>query len=137
MAAPNGEMDPWADAIVSTRFRFVQVSSFYDQLADVPDSLLAELPDNPLGAWIAAKQSRVWALPQSADQVGIMAAAVPSFAVAVDRVSAAPTIGPGATAGPELRTDPNGSAWLVRQSDTAEATNRFRQVLRDPNTYRP
>src|SRR5207302_11493619 len=41
MAMPNGEMDPWADLIVATRFRYVQVSAFYDQRADVPDSRLA------------------------------------------------------------------------------------------------
>src|SRR4029079_17856767 len=62
MAAPNGEMDPWADAIVTARFRFVQVSAFYDQLADVPTARLSELPANALGAWIAAKQPKIWDL---------------------------------------------------------------------------
>ena len=137
MAAPNGEMDPWADAIVSARFRFVQVSAFYDQLADVPSSRLAELPDNQLGAWIAAKQAQVWDLPESADQVALMAVGVPSFAVAIARVSAPTDIGPGATAGPDLRTDPNGSAWLVSQCASADASDRFWQVLLDPNSYGP
>ena len=35
MGIPNGEMDPWADTIVAGRFRYVQVSAFYDQLTDV------------------------------------------------------------------------------------------------------
>jgi len=137
MAAPNGEMDPWADAIVCARYRFVQVSAFYDQLADVPSSRLAELPDNPLGAWIAAKQPKVWDLPQSADQVAVMAVGVPSFAVTVARVSAPADIGPGATAGPDLRADPSGSGWLVSQSASAEASDRFWQGLLGPDAYRP
>src|SRR4029077_755723 len=66
MAAPNGEMDPWADAIVTARFRFVQVSAFYDQLTDVPASRLADLPANPFGEWIAAKPAEIWGLPVGA-----------------------------------------------------------------------
>ena len=50
MGMPNGEMDPWADAIVATRFRYVQVSAFYDQLADLPTSILGMLPANDFGA---------------------------------------------------------------------------------------
>ena len=102
MAAPNGEMDPWADAIVTARFRFVQVSAFYDQLTDVPDARLSELPANPFGDWIAAKQPKIWNLPAAADQVAVVAIGVPSFATAVARVSATALIGAGATAGPDL-----------------------------------
>jgi hypothetical protein len=129
MGNPNGEMDPWADAIVTARFRFVQVSAFYDQLTDVPAARLSELPGNPLGAWIAAKQSKIWSLPEAADQVAVVAVGVPSFATAVDRVSALAPVGAGATAGPDLVADPNGSAWLVTQSAGAEATGRFWKAL--------
>ena len=131
MAAPNGEMDPWADAIVTARFRFVQVSAFYDQLTDVPGSRLSELPDNPLGDWIAAKQPKIWNLPQSADQVAVLAVGIASFAVDVQRVSAAGPVGPGATAGPELLTGQNGTAWLVSQCASSEASERFWQALLD------
>ena len=131
MAAPNGEMDPWADAIVAARFRFVQVSAFYDQLTDVPSSRLAELPDSPLGDWIAAKQPKIWNLPQSADQVAVLAVGLASFAVDVQRVSAAGSVGPGATAGPELLTGQNGTAWLVSQCASSDATERFWQALLD------
>ena len=131
MGAPNGEMDPWADAIVTARYRFVQVSAFYDQLGDVPASRLTELPSNSFGAWIAAKQPGIWSLPQSADQVGVMAVGVPSFAAAVERVSPAGPIAAGATAGPDLVADGSGPAWLVTQSAAAGATDRFWQVLRD------
>src|SRR6266700_2288065 len=38
MGSPNGQGDPWADVIVTSRFRYVQVSAWYDQLTDVPTS---------------------------------------------------------------------------------------------------
>jgi hypothetical protein len=137
MAAPNGEMDPWADAIVTARFRFVQVSAFYDQRTDVPASRLPELPANPFGQWIAAKQPQIWDLPEAADQVGLVAVGVPSFAVEVKRVSPAALVGPGANAGPELVADPNGPAWLVTQSASAGVTDRFWQILLAPTTFSP
>lgn len=136
MAAPNGEMDPWADAIVTARFRFVQVSAFYDQLTDVPTARLSELPANPFGAWIAAKQPKIWDLPVAADQVAAVAVGIPSFATKVERVSAAAPVGAGATAGPDLVADPNGAAWLVTESASADATTRFWKALLDPETYR-
>ena len=137
MAAPNGEMDPWADAIVTARFRFVQVSAFYDQLTDVPAARLSELPANPLGAWIAAKQPKIWDLPEASDQVSVVALGIPTFAIAVERVSATSLVGAGATAGPDLAADPNGASWLVTQSAGDEATARFWKALLDPTTFRP
>ncbi len=137
MAAPNGEMDPWADAIVTARFRFVQVSAFYDQLTDVPASRLSELPANPLRDWIAAKQPSIWNLPEAADQVALEAVGVTGFAIDVERVAAAAPIGAGASAGPDLVVSPNGAAWLVTQSASAEATARLWKLLLDPTTYGP
>ena len=135
MAAPNGEMDPWADAIVTARFRFVQVSAFYDQLTDVPASRLSELPANAFGDWIAAKQPKIWNLAEAADQVAAVAVGIPSFATKVERVAAAAPVGAGATAGPDLVADPNGAAWLVTESASAEATGRFWNALLDSKTY--
>jgi hypothetical protein len=129
MGVPNGEMDPWAEMIVAARFRYVQVSAFYDQLTDVPASRLSELPANALGAWIAAKQPKIWSVPLAADQVGVAALCLPEFALTVDRVSPAGPIAAGATAGPDLVSDPSGSEWLVTKSDGAVATNRFWQLL--------
>ena len=137
MSQPNGEMDPWADAIVAASFRFVQVSAFYDQLTDVPSSQLSQLPANSFGSWIAAKQPKVWTLPQAADQVAVMAVGISSFAAAVERVSASTTIGADAGAGPDLVADPGGPAWLVTQSASAGATERFWQILTNPVTYSP
>jgi hypothetical protein len=135
MAAPNGEMDPWADSIVTARFRFVQVSAFYDQFKDVPASRLSELPANPFGEWIAAKQPKIWNLAEASDQVALVAVGIPSFAVEVKRVSPAALVGAGASAGPDLVTDPNGPAWLVTQSASAGVTDWFWQMLLDPATF--
>ena len=137
MGPPNGEMDPWADAIVTANFRFVQVSAFYDQTTDVPTSRLTQLPANAFGAWIAAKQPSIFNLNQAADQVGVAAVGIPSFVTAVQKVSAPGLIGAGATAGPDLVADPAGPLLLVTQSQGAEATGRFWQLLTDPTTYRP
>ena len=135
MGAPNGEMDPWADAIVTARFRFVQVSAFYDQLGDVPAARVSELPANPLGDWIASKQPKIWSISEAADQVALLAVGIPSFAAAVERVSPAAPVGTGANAGPDLFMDADGPAWLVTESASATATERFWQVLLDPTTY--
>ena len=137
MGAPNGEMDPWADAIVTARYRFVQVSAFYDQLSDVPVSRISDLPSSPFGDWIAAKQPNIWGLPQAADQVAVMAVGTPSFAVTVERVSVAALVARGATTGPDLVKDSNGPGWLVTQSASAGAVQRFWQVLGRPATPSP
>jgi len=137
MAAPNGEMDPWADAIVTARFRFVQVSAYYDQLTDVPTARLSELPSNPFGTWIATKQPKIWNLAEAADQVSIVAVGVPSFATAIERVSAMTSVGAGAKAGPDLVADPNGVAWLVTESVSTQATGRLWTMMLDPATYGP
>jgi hypothetical protein len=129
MAAPNGEMDPWADAIVTARFRFVQVSAFYDQLTDVPDARLSELPTHPLASWIAAKQPKIWELREAADQVSVLATGVPNFVAAVERVSPVAPVGAGATAGPDLLADQDGVAWLVTENVSAQATQRFWAAL--------
>ena len=136
MGPPNGEMDPWADAIVTAKFRYVQVSAYYDQLTDVPAARVpGDLPDNTFGKWIAAKQPNIWNDPLAADQVAVAAVGISSFALEVERVSALGTVGAGATAGPDLTDNPDGPGWLVRRSDGAAATKRFWQLLQDPATF--
>jgi hypothetical protein len=136
MGMPNGEMDPWADAIVATRFRYVQVSAFYDQLGDLPTSILETLPANDFGAWIAAKQNRLYNLPEAADQVAVLAVGLPAFVAEVATVSADPgAITSGA--GPPLVTNAAGPAWLVTGNASALATARFWQLLLDPATFIP
>ena len=136
-APPNGRCDPWADAIVTAQFRFVQVSAFYDQTTDVPTSRLSQLPANAFGDWIAAKQPSIFDLDQAADQVAVVAVGISSFVTAVENVSAAGLTGAGASAGPDLAADPAGPVLLVTQNNSADATARFWQLLLDPTTYAP
>lgn len=133
MGIPNGEMDPWADTIVVQKFRYVQVSAYYDQLGDVPDERLAELPDNPLGEWMRAKQPEILGTPLASDQVSVIAMGVPGFVLGVTRVSQSGWDGEQ----PTLTPNPRGNGWLVTASDGAAATERLWQLLLDPDTYAP
>jgi hypothetical protein len=49
MDGPNGDLDPWAGWIVAQKYRYVQVSAYYDQTGDVMDADLTRLPRNALG----------------------------------------------------------------------------------------
>lgn len=136
MGQPNGEMDPVADAIVTAHFRFVQVSAYYDQTADIPASRVAELPVNDFRAWLAAKQSKVWSLPRAADQIAILAVGVDTFATKILTVS--PSSAPfSADAGPNLVLDPSGKSFVVAQGASAAAAARLWELLLDPATFSP
>jgi hypothetical protein len=129
MGSPNGNHDPWADFIVASKFRYVQVSAWYDQLTDVPNSSVPTLPNNALGAWIAAKQPNLWQWSPASDQVAVLAVGLPKFATAIQRVSPTGAVDGGATAGPDLTTDQNGSGWIVTGCDGMTATTRFWEIL--------
>jgi hypothetical protein len=137
MGEPNGEMDPWADMIVTSRFPYVQVSAFYDQLQDVPSSRISELPDNAFGTWLAAKQSSIWTIPEASDQVAVAAVGIPDFVAEVTRVAPVGPVDSGASEGPALVEDPNGSGWLVRRVRGSAATDRFWSILGNPSTFDP
>lgn len=129
MGGPNGDLDPWACAIVASRLPYVQISAYYNQLDDVPASRVPELPATPLGSWIAAQQPRILSASTASDQVGVIALAVPSYAEAVERVAPAGPIAAGATVGPELVKAPNGPNWLVTMSASADATAKLWELL--------
>lgn len=133
MGAPNGELDPWADVIVAQKFRYVQVSSFYDQLSDVPESLVPQLPQNDFTAWIAAKRTKVYNDTLAADQGILVAVAVPEFVSAVSPVALGDA---SSDSTPVLSTDPNGPIWLVTQVNGAVATARFWDMLLDPAMFK-
>ena len=133
MGSPNGDDDPWADVIVTSEFRYVQVSAWYDQLNDVPSSSLPELPNNALGAWIASKQPNLWQWSPASDQVAVLAVGLPTFATAVDRMSATGSVDGGATAGPSLVTNQSGPDWLVTACDGNAPATLFWKVLRGTN----
>ena len=131
MGIPNGWLDTWADIIVAQKFRYIQVSVFYDKTADVPSSLLPQLPTNPFTASIEAKQPNV---ENAYDQVGIQVVAMPSVILQETRVLQQ---GVDSDNYPLLVNDPNGPGWLVTQTVSPLATARFWQMLLDPSTFDP
>lgn len=133
MGIPNGEEDPWADTIVIQKLRYVQVSARYDQLTDVPSERLNELPDNPFGDWMRAKQPDIFDIEMAADQVSVIAAGVPAFVTGLTRVSQSGFAGDQ----PLLTQDPNGSDWLVTASDGGAATAHLWQLLLEPTMFSP
>lgn len=135
MAMPNGEMDPWADFIVATKFRYVQVSAYYDQLADVPDSSRADLPMNPFGDWMREKQPKILEIAVASDQVSVLAASLPGFVEQVQKVSAPMSWAGDSGAGPHLTLNPSGNILLVNDTAGALASARLWQLLRDPSTF--
>jgi hypothetical protein len=132
MGSPNGELDPWAGTIVAQKFRYVQVSAFYEQAEDFPDSVLEELPNNAFTEWIRSKAPDVWETSIASDQVGVFAVAIPSFVSTVDRA-----VEQGVTAEdiPVLSHDPNGSVWLVSAIDRASGTDQLWEALLAPETF--
>jgi hypothetical protein len=135
MGSPNGELDPWADAIVAQKFRYIQVSAFYDPTTDIPTSRLGDLPQNPLGDLVASLQPSVTATLSQADQVSILAVGLPAFVTAVAEVAQDPTVAFSSTTGPSLVPHPDGSNWLVTSIDSASANARLWEMLQDPKTF--
>jgi hypothetical protein len=130
MTAPNGELDPWADWIVAQRFRYVQVSAFYDQTGDVTTAQIPNLPANPLGDWMAAKQPNLYKIPTASDQVSVLAVGLPTFAAAVQRAAPDTSAAFDSTQGPPLLPDAGGNVWVVTQSAGSLAAPHLWQMLR-------
>ena len=134
---PNGDMDPWADWIVTQRFRFVHVGTWYDQTGDVTADKLATVPKNELVTWIANKQSKIFTVTTASDQVALLSFALPMFTTAA--VPASPDLSSGfdSTQGPKLVPNPAGEAWIVTQIDAALASSRLWKMLGDPSLFGP
>lgn len=116
MGAPNGELDPWADWIVAQRFRYVQISAFYDQTQDVTPAQFPSLPSTPLGAEIQAKQPNLFTIPAASDQVSVLSVGVTrpaTFVRAVVRAKVDPSATFDSTQGPPLVPDEQGNISIV------------------------
>lgn len=135
MGNPNGNIDPWADEIVSRKLRYVQVNTFYAQKDDVPPTRAQDLPANAFGAWMSAKMADILDLDSAADQNSVIAAALPTFAIDIQPVSEAGTAPPDDGQFPALGPSATGRGWLVTRGDNAGATARFWQALKDPATF--
>ena len=134
MGMPNGEMDPWADRIVAKHFRYIQVSAYYDQLADVPDSSVPALPGNPFGKWMSMKQPNIFDIKVASDQVALLAASLPGFAVTVQKVTAVFPAS-GDSGAPHLTLDPAGTIQLVTQTAGPLAAARLWELLLAESTF--
>ena len=129
MVAPNGDIDPWADWIVAARFKYIQVSAYYDQTVDVTSADIPHLPQNALGDRIASKIPNIINVPMAADQVALLAQALPNFAQTVETVSPDITGAFDSKQGPPLTSDPNGKTLVVTQIGSSQAAARFREML--------
>jgi hypothetical protein len=134
MGIPNGELDTWADVIVAQKFRYVQTSAYYDQMGDVPDSLLPQLPANAFTSWIQTKRNRVFDDVYAADQIPVIALAMSEYVSAVSRVVQKDV---GTDNIPNLTYDPNGPNWLVTQISGSLGTARLWEMLLDSTTFHP
>ena len=139
MGWPNGELDAWADWIVGQRFRYVQISGYYDQTDDVPSARAGELPDNPLGMWMADKVSSVFSIPMSSDQIAVLSVGLPGFVSAVGRAVVDTSAAFDTMTGPPLRAQAGGAAdgsvWVVSSCAGPMAADRLWQMLLDPRTF--
>jgi hypothetical protein len=113
MNAPNGELDPWADWIVAQVFQYIQVSAFYDQTQDVQTSQIPNLPANPLGSEIAAKQPNLFTVATASDQVTVLAVGLSGFVQAVQSATVDTTAAFDPTQGPPLIPSANGNVLIV------------------------
>lgn len=130
MGIPNGQLDSWSDIIVAQKFRYVQVSSYYDALTDVPANLLSQLPENAFTSWIAAKQPGV---AYAYDQVGYQVVAMPELVSTARKVVQR---GEDVDQVPQLVEDSEGNALVVSDVNHALATAKFWELLLDPATFR-
>ncbi len=135
MGAPNGELDPWADWIVAQKFRYIQTSAFYDQTGDVPTARLPNLPQNPLGMEMAAKQPNLFSITTASDQVSVLSVALPNFTTMVQRASPDTSAAFDPTHGPSLIPNPNGNVWIVTAINAPLAGSYLWLALLSPATY--
>jgi hypothetical protein len=137
MTGPNGDLDPWADWIVAQRFRYIQVSTIYDQGEDVTTDDLSNLPQNKFGDWMAAKQPRLFDIPTAGDQMAVLAVGLPLFVATV--VECRPDVSAGFNSppgqGPPLVPAADGNAWVVTSINARLAPARLWQMLLDPKTF--
>jgi hypothetical protein len=132
---PNGDMDPWADWIVTQKYRFVHVGSWYDQTGDVSQTLISSLPQNAFSTWIANKQSKIIDITTASDQVALLSFAVPKFTTAVQRAAPDTSSAFDSAQGPNIVPSTNGNAWLVTQIAAPLGAAALTQMLLDPSIF--
>lgn len=127
---PNGARDSWATLIVLSRLPYVQVNGYYDQLLDLPEDRVAELPNNAFGAWMAEKRTKLLGTLVACDQVSLLASALPWFSSAVKKVRL------DADDSSLLVEAPEGPIWHVERCDADRARDEIWSLLTEPTTFR-
>jgi len=129
MNRPNGDMDPWADWIVTQRYHFVHVGTWYDQTADIPDARLPDLPNNSFGTWIRNKQPQIIDVTTAADQVALLSFALRDFTKSVVRAAPDTSAAFSSSQGPNIVPNANGNGWLVTEITAPLASSWLWPVL--------
>ena len=131
MDGPNGDLDPWANWIVAQKFRYVQVSAYYDQRGDVTPAQVPDLPRSPLGMRMADKLPDLFEIPEASDQITVLSVALPTFAGTVRRASPDTSVAFDAMQGPPLVPNDSGNVWIVTQIAAPLAASCLWQMLLD------
>ena len=137
LGTPNGDLDPWASWIVSQRYRFIQVGTYYDQTTDVKaaDVAMSSLPPNQLGTFMARKQPKILPDLTACDQVALLAVALPEFVASAVKVSPDVSAGFDETKGTTLIPDDKGDDMVVTKIKGPLAGAQLWQMLLDPSTF--
>jgi hypothetical protein len=130
MNGPNGDLDVWAGNIVAQRLEFVQVSNYYEQVEDIPEERLSELPANEFGDWLASKRGDIGERFAS-DQTSLVGFMLPDFGV-VRRMAYAGANEDGTAL---LQHATEGCCWFVSQGDPAVPGQLMWQLLTDPSAF--
>jgi hypothetical protein len=126
---PNGGRDNWATFIVASRLRLVQVTGYYDQLQDVPEEQVSELPRNAFGTWMAEKRTEILNVIFACDQISVLSVALPWFASDVTNLRV------DETDSTRLVPDAAGLIWHVATTDSVRARSEIWSILKDPSTF--
>jgi hypothetical protein len=135
--APNGDRDPWATWIVSQKYPFIQVGTYYDQTTDVTPEQVASgnLPPNQLGNFMARKQPKILTALSTCDQVALLAVALPQFVAEAVQVSADVSAGFDDMKGTILVPDQKGDDMVVTKIQGPLARSELWRMLLDPHTF--
>lgn len=126
---PNGNRDTWATFIVTSRMRYVQVNGYYDQLLDLPEERVAELPQNAFGQWMADKRTDILDVVFACDQLSVLAVAWPWFGAEVVHLR------PDESDPTTLVADAAGPIWNIRQTESDRARDELWAKLKSPLTF--
>jgi len=137
LGVPNGNVDPWATWIVSQKYPFIQVGTYYDQTTDVTAEQVASgnLPQNQLGNFMAKKQPKILTAVSACDQVALLSVALPQFAAEAARVSADVSAGFDETKGTVLVPDQKGDDMVVTKIQGPLARSELWRMLLDTHTF--